>query len=141
MSADTLPTSDHERMRASDEDREATARVLGEAYMSGHLNVGDLRQRADEAYSATTWGALRKLTDDLSARPREDGLTEAHAPAPGHVGGPTHRHPYTGVSLAGLVWLAIAVAAPVPGTLLLWLLLLAAFALFALLANRRETRR
>ena len=52
-------------MRASDQDREDAVAVLCDAYAAGRLNLADIRDRAGAAYSARTWGDLRRLTADL----------------------------------------------------------------------------
>src|SRR5215471_5134524 len=52
-------------MRASDGDREHAADMLRTAYAAGRIDLEELHDRADAAYSATTWGDLRELTADL----------------------------------------------------------------------------
>lgn len=52
-------------IRASDQDRESAAELLGEAYALGRLTREELDERAAAAYSAKTWGELRDLTADL----------------------------------------------------------------------------
>lgn len=56
-------------IRASDQDREKIADMLGEAYAVGRLSREEFDERSAVAYSARTWGELRDLTADLPAPP------------------------------------------------------------------------
>lgn len=52
-------------VRASDEEREHTARTLGDAAADGRLTLEELTERLDGAYAATSRGELEALTADL----------------------------------------------------------------------------
>lgn len=67
-------------MRASDQNRKATAEVLREAYVAGRLDLGEFSARVGAEYSARTWAELRNLTDDLPSRP---GTSYPRPPAAG----------------------------------------------------------
>jgi hypothetical protein len=56
-------------IRASDQDRESAAQLLGEGFATGRLTREELDERAAAAYSAKTWGELRDLTADLPPPP------------------------------------------------------------------------
>jgi len=52
-------------IRASDQDRDSAAELLGQAYAVGRLSRDELDDRATAAFSAKTQGELRDLTADL----------------------------------------------------------------------------
>ena len=56
-------------LRASDQDRDATAAVLAEALAQGRLTSAELAERVDAAYAAKTVAELAPLTADLPALP------------------------------------------------------------------------
>jgi len=53
------------KLRASDADREAVARVLQTAMAEGRLTVGELQERLDTVYAAKTLSELEPVTWDL----------------------------------------------------------------------------
>lgn len=55
---------------ASDDDREAAARVLSEAFAEGRLTADEHGERVRAVYAARTWHELGRLTADL---PDPDG--------------------------------------------------------------------
>jgi hypothetical protein len=55
----------YRRMRASDQDREEVAALLGDAFAAGRLTQDELDERCAAAYAARTWGELDDLTADL----------------------------------------------------------------------------
>jgi len=57
--------STHRWMRASDQDREQAAALLGDAFAEGRLTQDELNVRCAAAYAARTWGELADLTADL----------------------------------------------------------------------------
>ena len=61
-------------MRASDEDREQAAALLGDAFVAGRLTRDELDERCMAAYAAKTWGELDDLTADLPAERAEISL-------------------------------------------------------------------
>ena len=61
------PESATPALRASDQDRDATASILGEALAQGRLTSAELAERIDAAYTAKTLGELAPLTADLPA--------------------------------------------------------------------------
>jgi hypothetical protein len=56
---------DAPKVRASDAEREATVERLTEATAEGRLTFGELTERTEAAYTATTRGELVPLTADL----------------------------------------------------------------------------
>jgi hypothetical protein len=56
---------DAPKVRASDAEREATVERLREATAEGRLTFGELTERTETAYTATTRGELVPLTADL----------------------------------------------------------------------------
>ncbi|MFH8986610.1 DUF1707 domain-containing protein [Streptomyces sp. NPDC017940] len=60
----------HDRLRASDADRERVADVLREALAEGRLDMEEFGERLDAAYRARTYGELAPLTRDLPAAPQ-----------------------------------------------------------------------
>ena len=57
--------SSRERLRASDSDRERAATLLHDAAAEGRLDAEELDARLSAAFSATTYGELDALVDDL----------------------------------------------------------------------------
>ncbi|WP_198351534.1 DUF1707 SHOCT-like domain-containing protein [Streptomyces typhae] len=57
----------HDRLRASDADREKVADALREALAEGRLDMEEFGERLDAAYRARTYGELTPLTRDLPA--------------------------------------------------------------------------
>lgn len=57
--------SNYRWMRASDQDREEAAALLGDAYAVGRLTREEFDQRCAAACAARTWGQLDDLTADL----------------------------------------------------------------------------
>lgn len=62
-SADAAPST----LRASDQERDQVAGVLGEALASGRLTTAEHAERIEAAYAARTLGELAPLTGDLPA--------------------------------------------------------------------------
>lgn len=60
-------TADPRLIRASDQDRDRTARVLREHHAVGRLDAEEFNERLDKAFSAKTIGDLEALTGDLPA--------------------------------------------------------------------------
>ncbi len=73
---DTEPTPDDRlpvdpgAVRASDEERERVAALLGEHAALGRITLGELEERVGRAYAATTRAELAALTADLPELPR-----------------------------------------------------------------------
>ena len=59
--------SSHERMRASDADRDQVVERLRQAATEGRLAPHELDERLQTAFSAVTYGELDALVDDLPA--------------------------------------------------------------------------
>ncbi len=53
------------KIRASDQDRECTATILGSHYAVGRLTLEEFQERLDRAYAARTLGELDDLMTDL----------------------------------------------------------------------------
>lgn len=67
-------------LRASDNDRERVATVLGEALSTGQLSHEEYSERLDSVYQAKTMGELEVLTRDLQvdrSRPATDPVSYA----------------------------------------------------------------
>ncbi len=147
-----MPDTGDRAMRASDQDREHTAAILGGHYADGRLTLEEFQGRLDRAYAARTLGELDDLmTDlpgtDLGQLPSRSGtyppLPERRArgtvePAAGHR--PALWQFWVGVSI-GLfaVWL---VSGATGGTWFLWLAVLVGFFILRrwLLAKERRIR-
>jgi DUF1707 SHOCT-like domain len=128
-------TSD-DAMRASDGDREHAAEMLRNAYTVGRIDLEELHDRADAAYSAKTWAELRDLTADLPTGQvlscaASGAESSAGAARPGHA----PRRPRAAIWVTAVIWLAIAAAAhtaaAIPLVLLSLFLLRAASARWA----------
>jgi hypothetical protein len=65
MSTEAEVMARSETIRASDEDRERVASLLGEHHALGRLDATEFNRRIDEAYRAVTLGQLDALTRDL----------------------------------------------------------------------------
>ncbi len=66
MQALTAATA-RSNMRASDEDRDRTARALRDHYAAGRITHPELEDRIDKTYAARTRRDLARLTADLPA--------------------------------------------------------------------------
>ena len=99
-------------MRASDGDREHAAEMLRGAYAVGRIDLEELHDRADAAYSARTWGELRDLTADLPTG-QVLSCAASGAASPGGAARPGHapRRPRAAIWGTAVIWLAIAAAA------------------------------
>lgn len=82
---DDVPTATASGLRASDADRERTARRLGEALGDGRLDHAEYDERLNSAFAAKTMGELVGLTEDL---PGGTGTAAAPAPAVSSDGPP-----------------------------------------------------
>ena len=65
MTEDPQASFDPGKLRASDADREAVARVLQTAMAEGRLTVAELQERLDTVYGAKTLSELEPVTWDL----------------------------------------------------------------------------
>ncbi|XRQ15181.1 DUF1707 SHOCT-like domain-containing protein [Actinomadura welshii] len=63
------PAHAHDRVRASDHDRDAAVQRLGDALADGALDTTEHGRRLDRALTATTRGDLHRLTADLPPSP------------------------------------------------------------------------
>jgi Domain of unknown function (DUF1707)/2TM domain len=63
--ARSLPERGHERLRASDAEREQAATALREHAAAGRLTIDELDQRAQAAFAARTREELEALFEDL----------------------------------------------------------------------------
>jgi hypothetical protein len=83
----SLQPRDPSGLRISDSDRHKVAEVLREAAGDGRIDLAELDERLEAAYSAKTYGELVPITADLPAH------AGSH-PAPALTGGPVGRsHP------------------------------------------------
>jgi hypothetical protein len=62
------PFNPNSRLRASDDDREQAAAVLGAALAEGRLSVTEHSERLDAVYEAKTHADIAPLIEDLPAR-------------------------------------------------------------------------
>jgi hypothetical protein len=62
---DRRVSADPRDLRASDADRERVAQTLREAAGDGRINLEELEERLNAAYTARTYGELEPLTRDL----------------------------------------------------------------------------
>ena len=65
---------------ASDGDRDAAARVLGEAFAQGRLTADEHGERVRATYAARTWDELAQLTADLPDPADAAGRAVADSP-------------------------------------------------------------
>jgi len=78
---------DHDRLRASDADRERTVDVLKAAFAEGRLTRQEYDERLDRVYAARTYADLAALSADLPAGPHSAPLPAsrgAYMPFPAH---------------------------------------------------------
>ncbi len=144
--------SGNRAIRASDEDRERVAAILGRHYAVGRLTLEEFQERLDRAYAARTLGELDDLMTDL---PETDPgrLPARFAPnpplperrAPGTVQAPVGRTPaiwefWVGVTLGVFVIWLISGATGGPWFLLLSVPLLFIMLRRCLLAEERRIR-
>ncbi|MCG5214003.1 DUF1707 SHOCT-like domain-containing protein [Streptosporangium sp. KLBMP 9127] len=71
-------------MRASDAERDAVVERLKTASVEGRLTLGELTERTEAAYLATTHAELAVITSDLPASGSAPMSVPAPAPAPAH---------------------------------------------------------
>ncbi len=148
-----MPDTGDSAIRASDQDRERTAAILGGHYADGRLTLEEFQERLDRAYAARTLGELDGLMTDLpgadlgqlpsrpATRPPlpERRVPGTLQPAAGHhaVIWPF----WVGVSI-GLfaVWL---IGGATGGTWFLWLAVLLGFIMLrrCILAEERRIRK
>ncbi len=69
-------------MRAADADRIQVAQLLGEAAAQGRLDISEYERRLAQAYAATTYEDLERLTDDLPGAPESSRRRGSGRPAP-----------------------------------------------------------
>lgn len=90
------PDTDHDRLRASDADRERVATILHEAVGEGRLTMAEIDERLQQVYAAKTMGELRPITRDLpghhlalpdSAAVSERSASNAAAQPSSRIGG------------------------------------------------------
>jgi Domain of unknown function (DUF1707) len=126
-----MPYTGDRAIRASDEDRERTAAILGRHYAVGRLTLEEFQERLDRAYAARTLGELDDLMTDLpetdpgqlAARPGPKPPFPEHRCA-GTVEPPVGCHPaiwqfWVGVTLGVFViWL---ISGATGGPWFLWL--------------------
>jgi hypothetical protein len=102
-------------LRASDEEREAVATLLRRHGGEGRLDVDELEERLDAAYSARTRGDLGRLLVDL---PRTPAVA---AGAPRRRGGRDDWSAFAGVSLLLLaIWALSGFGYFWPAWVLVW---------------------
>ena len=113
-------------LRVSDADRERMAAFLGRGCAEGRLSPEELSERLDAVYRALTYGELTRVASDLPAEP---------APA-------RRRRPLVPAVAVGAVVLALAayglaeaLAAPEATLLTLFLLIVVAFAVVAVVGS------
>jgi hypothetical protein len=103
--------------RASDQDRERTAIVLGGHYAVGRLALEEFQERLDLAYAAKTLGELDRLTEDLpqvdldrlpGARLRQPG---GSPPLPGQLAPGPVQAPGRSRYVVLPLWLVITIGA------------------------------
>lgn len=105
--------------RAGDDDRQATVRRLEQAMVEGRISLDEMEDRMGQAYRASTWDQLDRLTHDLPAPVREQAPPATRPIGSLHVGllGDVRRGGWiatedhmTGVTLLGDVVIDLASA-------------------------------
>jgi DUF1707 SHOCT-like domain len=100
-------------MRASDDDREQAAALLGDAFAAGRLTRDELNERCGAVYTAQTWGELEVLTADLPVVPAKfNPLTGPVAPGGGQR--PDQQKPFWLLLRLALILGATLAAVTVP---------------------------
>lgn len=102
------------RVRASDRDREQTLAELRSASVAGRLDLDDLRERANAAYSARTCGDLRALTADLPDRAQHADWPVQLQMTISKIANPRYRQPgpaFVPMIVLTAIWIASGVAA------------------------------
>ena len=125
--------TNRQAIRASDRDRDAVIRLLGEQAGAGRLTFAELDERTDRALTARTRTELTALVSDLPVTPSFDGEPRNDRPA-------GHRLPWC---FACLVPLALGLLAGVGGLaapLAALTGLVTAAVLCGLTSNRRTSR-
>lgn len=79
-------------IRASDADRDRTARILGDALAEGRLTGQEHAERLDALFAVKTVGELDRLVRDLPADPA-DAAAPGGIPGAGLAGGAAARPP------------------------------------------------
>ena len=79
---DLRKRADDAHLRASDDDRDRTAALLGDALASGRLDTEEHAERLEAVYAARTLGELAPLTADLPAPQPGAGLASPADNAP-----------------------------------------------------------
>jgi hypothetical protein len=98
MAGDLDGYDDRSRLRISDADRHRVAELLREAAGEGRLDIDELDERLEAAYSAKTYGDLVPLTADLPLGAAQHPF--AGSPPGGVPGVPAHRFD-TSVAIMG----------------------------------------
>jgi hypothetical protein len=147
-----MPDTGNRAIRASDEDRERAAAILGGHYAAGRLTLEEFQERLDLAYAAKTLGELDDLMTDL---PKTDlgeisRRSDPNTPlpgrrAPGTVQPPVGRYPavwqfWVGVTLGiFVIWL---ISGATGGPWFLWLAVPLVFIMLRrwILAEERRIR-
>ncbi|MGV0850598.1 DUF1707 domain-containing protein [Mycolicibacterium phlei] len=93
-------------IRAGDADREATTRLLGQAFAQGYLEMTEYESRVQDAFAATTQSQLRALTADLPLTRQIARHRAARRSVRYHLAGYL-----TMVVIVLTVWLAVGVTA------------------------------
>jgi hypothetical protein len=74
--------TERQAIRASDHDRDAVIRLLGEQAGAGRLTFAELDERTDRALTVRTRAELAALVSDLPVTPSFDGQPGSDYPAP-----------------------------------------------------------
>lgn len=77
---DDIPT------RAGDDDRQATVRRLEQAMVDGRISLDEMEERMGQAYRASTWDQLDRLTQDLPDPVRDQPPPATRPIGSWHVG-------------------------------------------------------
>lgn len=111
--------ADDTTKRAGDDDRQATVRRLERAMVEGRLSIDEMEERMGQAYRASTWDQLDRLTQDLPEPVRDEPAPATRPIGSWHVGllGDVRRGGWisieermTGVTLLGDVVIDLASA-------------------------------
>jgi hypothetical protein len=106
------PTADP-GVRIGDREREKVVARLGQAFAQGYLSMPDYEARLDQAFEATTAGALGQALADLPVGriARNDPQRHAAKAAAARRGVRIHLAAYLAASLLMIgIWLAVAVS-------------------------------
>jgi hypothetical protein len=104
------PARPQDLYRIGNAEREQVVQRVHDAFAEGRLDAGELQQRLDAVYRATTMGELRPLTADLPASQAEPAPAPRPLRVPRSEHLPTRRRVPPALRILWIIWVtAVAV--------------------------------